>query len=162
MKTYKYLVYPLQFAVCLVTILICSILGICEIIINRPVSAIIFFAIAFLFLIVSFSSGAIITINESGIHRFILGKCTKSLTWNSISEIGVAGSKVLNQKNKNHTGTLYIYISEQRMTEEELFQMMLRWPSKKLFLQYTKTRMDSIQLYWSDKIATYNTGNLRF
>lgn len=163
MKESRYIVYPLQLIVSLATIAIAAPLAITTWIMKSIGTAILFTCITLLFILISLSNGSVISIGPEGISRSVLGKITKTLRWEEIAEVGVAGSKVFRQLNKQKTGTMYIYFSEETMTEDERFQMMFNWPPKgKLYLQYKKPRIESIRAFWKGTITTYNTGDLKF
>lgn len=162
MNKQHFLVHPFKLAVSLATALTAAVLGF-SLIAIRPVSAAVFFAISLLFLLVALSAGAMISVEPEGVRRQVLGKTTKFLSWEEIAEIGVAGSRIFAKSKKDKTGTLYIYLSERILTDEDRFQMMLNWPPKnQIYLQHTKARLDALQLHWSKKIQSYNAGNLKF
>ncbi|MGB8451005.1 MAG: hypothetical protein WCD89_01610 [Anaerocolumna sp.] len=117
--------------------------------------------IAFLFILLSLTYGTKITITEKGISSTILGKVKKSISWDKIAEISVAGTHILNPTNKNNTGTIYIIFSEEKLSDEQLFSILLKWPPKKrIYLKYSKEKLDMIQFYWSNQIHSYNIGKL--
>lgn len=158
----KYFVNPVEFTAAISTVIVAFTMAFSLLYIKRPVSALFFFGIALLFLKVSFTTGAKITISPEGITRSVLGKATKTLTWDEITEVGVAGSRIFNKGSKEKCGTLYIYFSKTPMDDQERFQMMLKWPPKdKLYLQYDQYRMDFIQALYNQKVHTYNTGSLK-
>ena len=158
----KYFVNPIEFTAAISTVAAAAVIACSLLYIRRPVSALVFFAIALLFFKVSFTAGAIITINPNGITRSVLGKVRNTFTCVEISEVGVAGSRIFNKGNKEKSGTLYIYFSKTPMTDEERFQMMLKWPPKdKIYLEHDKYRMDFIQTMYGKKVQTYNTGSLK-
>ncbi|MBT9777339.1 hypothetical protein GPL15_12575 [Clostridium sp. MCC353] len=158
----KYFVNPVEFTAAMCTVIVSAVISCSLVYIRRPVSALVFFLIALLFLKVSFTTGAKITINPDRITRSVLGKTTISFTWDEISEVGVAGSRIFNKGNKEKSGTLYIYFSKTPMTDEERFQMMLKWPPKdKIYLEHDKYRMDFIQTMYGKKVQKYNTGSLK-
>ena len=154
---------PIQFGISLATIVGSLLFGISLALISLWGSSLLFFAIAMLFVWVSSSCGAIITITDEGVTRSVFGKITKTMTWKEIKEIGVAGTDLFTKSKKDRTDTLHIYFSKSPMTDEERFDMMLQWPPKDgLYLQYTKNRAQTIQAFWSDKIHTYNAGEIFF
>jgi hypothetical protein len=158
----SFLVNPLRFIISIVTVIISLILAGTLFYISRPGSALLFFLIAVIFFIESFFSGAIVSVSNEGIKQTVFGKCIKEFRWAEIREIGVIGSNPFNKKEKGDPGTLYIYISKQTMNPQDRFGMILKWPNDKIYLQYTKQRIYSIQMQWNNKIDTYNTGNLIF
>ena len=130
---------------------------------NRFVSAFVFLLIALLFLYLFSIYGAIIRIESDGIRRSFLGYVTRFLSWNSISEIGVTGTKVFNKDSPQKTGSLYIYLSEKALAEEERFKIALEWPPKEqVFLTYSEAHIAIIQAHWRSKIQAYNAGDIYF
>ena len=159
----RYIVHPLKLGVSLITIAVSLLLAACEFVISRPLSGSLFIAIALLFLMTALNNGSMVSISIAGVQRSTLGLKHLSYSWEDIKEIGVFSSRLFTHSNKIHSGTLYIYFSPQPMSEEERFQMILNWSTKdKIILQYTKERMDTVQLLWSNKIQTYNAGDLHF
>lgn len=152
-----------RFAVALATTIFSLVLSICLITMGRYGSALAFFIIFLLFLPILKSYGATVTVDEEGIRSSFLGKTRLSMRWDEIGEIGVAGSRLFNNKNGEKPGFLYIYVSPSSMTDEERFQMMLKFPPKdKIFFSYSKESIFAVQMRWSSKIQTYNSGNVRF
>lgn len=161
-KTELFRVDSLRFWAAAGTSLISFILGITLIIIERYGSALLFFVIFLLFLPIIRIYGAAVTVDEEGIRSSFLGKPLLQMKWDEIQEIGVAGSKLFNNRNGKKTGTVYIYISRQTMTEDERFNMMLKFPPKdKIYFEYSKEAVLAVQMRWSSKIQTYNSGDIR-
>lgn len=159
----SFLVNPQKLIISIVTVIISLILTGTLFYISRPGSALLFFLIAVIFFIESFFSGAIVSVSNEGIKQTIFGKCIKEFGWAEIQEIGVIGSNPFHKTERGTPGTLYIYISKQTMNQQDRFDMVLKWPpNDKIYLQYTKQRLYSIQMQWNNKIYTYNTENLIF
>lgn len=138
------------------------IMTVCMLYIQRPVSAFIFGAVAVVFFFPACRFGSRITVTEKGIKRRLLWMTTAFWPWEDIAEAGVVGTRVFNRSAKK-TGTRYIYISRQKMTDESRFDMILSWPPKdKLFFLYTPEGIHAIQFYYSSKIEAYNAGELHF
>lgn len=158
----KYFVNPIEFTAAITTVIVTAVIAVCLLSIKRPVSALVFFFISLIFTKVSLTTGAKITINPEGVSRSVFGKVTKSFAWDQISEVGVAGSRIFAKGNKEKNGTLYIYFSQVPLTDQERFQMMLKWPPKdKIYLEHDKYRMDFIQTMYGKKVQKYNTGSLK-
>lgn len=158
---HRYIVNPFK---CIASLVSCIWLlgaGLCMIPIHRYGSAAVFSALALIFALISIQNGAVIQIDSAGIRKSILGFQTKELVWSDIGEIGVTGTKVFNRSHPEKTGGLYIYISETPMTDQERFNMMLKWPpAGKLYLSYQAKRLNALLPYWDRKIESYNVGNL--
>lgn len=158
----KYRIDSLKAAASIFTLLLCSILSVSLITIQRFGSAAVFFLIGLIFVKPLLTYGATISVEQSGIRCLFLTKTLNYFSWDEINEVGIAGTRIFSKNNLKKTGTLYLYISKVAMTDEERFDMMLNWPSKDiLFLTYSKERLDAIQLRFSNKIQTYNAGDLR-
>jgi hypothetical protein len=157
----SFLANPLKLIISIVTVIISLILAGTLFYIWRPGPALLFLLIAVIFLIESFFCGAIVSVSNEGIKQIMTGKCIKEFRWAEIQEIGVIGSNLFTKTAKDEHGTLYIYISKKMMNQQDRFDMILKWPpNDKIYLQYTKQRICSIQMQWNSKIDTYNTGNL--
>lgn len=139
------------------------ILAIALLTVERYGSVAVFLLVAVVFSIVSCVNGCVISVEEDGVRKSLLGKTLKFCHWSEIKEIGVAGSRVFLNDDKQHVGTLYIYFSPAVMDDETRFQMMLKWPpSDKLYMTYNRERMTAVQMHWSSKIETYHAGPITF
>ena len=162
MKKRSWFLDPLKLCVAAVVAAGASILAVVEFIIGETAMGVILLCVALLFVGVALYEGQTITIDENGVRRCLLGKENLCWRWEDIREIGVAGAKALGGS-KHHHGTLYIYFSQEHMREEDRMRMMLRQPVKdKILLQYTRQRMDAVQMYWSSTVETWNAGDLQF
>ena len=101
-----------------------------------------------------------ISITPAGISKKRLWFPAELYRWEDIAELGVVGTKVIGNKKSKRTGTLYIYASPQTMTEEERFQMALRWPPKLPYFVYKPELMECCRCYWEGKVASCNSGDL--
>lgn len=162
-KTEHFRADSLRFWAASATSLVSLILGISLITTGRYGSAVFFFIICLLFLPIIRIYGTTITIDEEGINSSFLKKPILQMKWNEIQEIGVAGSKLFNNRGGEKPGTVYIYVSKTLMTEEERFDMMLKFPPKdKIYFEYSKQAIFAVQMRFSSKIQTYNSGDIRF
>ena len=144
------------------TFLACMVLGGTYVYVGRYMMSVSFFLIALLFLAVGLHNSSMITIEDGGIRKSLFGKTICFMPWSEVKEVGVAGTKVFGATEKK-TGKLFIYISEQQMTDEDHFKMILEWPPREqLYLEYAKERIHLIQLHWKGEITTYQTGKLTF
>ena len=160
-KTYR--IDAFKAVVSFATVLFCFTIFVTLIIIHRFGSAAVFFLIGLLFINPLLAYGARIAVEPTGIRYLLLWKTIRFFRWEEIAEVGIAGTRVLRKKDSKNLGTLYIYISKTALTEDERFDMMLNWPPKKdtLFLTYSKQRLDAIQMLFSNKIQTFNAGDIR-
>lgn len=100
-------------------------------------------------------NGVQIEIHADGIRRRFLCFPARETSWREIREVGVCGSKLW-----RGPGTLYLYLSTERLTEEERFRMVLRWPPKQIWLRYKADRLNALLPFWTEKIVLYNAGDL--
>ena len=112
---------------------------------EKPVASIVFSLLFILYFYVCFwVVGARVTVDETGVWMHTLGIKLKRYTWEEIKEVGVAGIRVVNGKNK--TGSIYIYFSEEKMDDVQRHKMCLEWPPKKcIYLKYTAERFHCVQ-----------------
>ena len=105
--------------------------------------------------------GAVVRIEASGISRRALFRPRESYTWDELAEVGVFGTRLFHKAASKKTGTLYLYFSTEAMTEEERFNMVLKWPPKQLYFLFTQRNLELVQYFWDQKIVGFNTGDLR-
>lgn len=158
-----YLVDTFKAVVSIATVLFSLTIVFSLIIIHRLGSAAVFLLVGLLFLKPMLTYAASVCVDQTGIRCFLPWKTLKTFTWDEIGEVGVAGTKLFTGKNSKNTGALYIYVSKTAFTDEDRFDMMLHWPPKDLiYLTYSKQRLDEIQMRFSNKIQTYNAGDIHF
>ena len=156
-----YLADPGKMAVCAATGAGMLVLAYAMLSVDKFLPALVFVGIALLYFTAAAWTGARIVWDEKGVSQYILGKKVHSLAWDEVAEVGVAGLRVFNQGAPQKTGRLYLYFSKEVMTDDMRFQMILRWPPRdKIYLLYQADRLDSLRLYWTGKIETYNEGDL--
>lgn len=110
---------------------------------------------------ISVRNGALVHIDETSVLRRTLGIRGKTLVWDEIREVGVVGTKIIHNRNGRRTGTKYIYFSKREMTEEERFDMCLKWPPRDvIYIHYSLKKIHFVQKIWSGRIKLYNTGEL--
>lgn len=158
----KFRIDNFKAGVSIATLLFCSLISVSQIIIHRFGSAAVFFLVGLIFIKPILTYGATISVDQSGIRCHFLSKTLKNFTWDEVAEVGVAGTRIFAKKASKNPGTIYLYISKSTMTDEDRFDMMLNWPKKDIiFLTYSKQRLDAIQMRFSNKIQTYNAGDIR-
>lgn len=158
-----YLVDTFKAAVSIATVLFSLMIVLSLIILSRLGSAAVFFLIGLLFVKPVLTYAASVRVDQAGVRSFLPWKTLQSYTWDEVGEVGVAGTKLFTRKDSKNTGSLYIYISKTALTDEDRFDMMLHWPPKdRVYLTYSKQRLDEIQMRFSNRIQTYNAGDLHF
>lgn len=129
---------------------------------HRPRSAAVFLLLGIIFACAGAVNGTVIRLDEGGVNQVRMGKKLRAWTWGQVAEIGVCGTKVFNRRNPEKTGTLYIYLSQERLSDEERFDMILKWPPRdKMYFVYSKERLEEIQAISGAGIESYNTGELK-
>lgn len=157
-----YFVSPREFAVSAATAAGSAAIAVICIILGRYLSALVFAVITLVFLKMTLDAGARLSVGQTGITRRLFGKITHQISWEELSEVGIAGSKVFNKGNPAKTGTVYIYFSKEPMDDQERFNMMLKWPPKdKLYLSYNRSRLDFVKTVSGKEITGYNIGKLK-
>lgn len=160
MKSDKFCVDPFKCTVSAATIVLCIVLISVMVPLRELLAALVLLVIALLFSPIFVLYGSSLVLDEQGVHRRFCGMETACLSWAQIRETGVVGLKVFNNNDPKKTGTRYIYFSREKLSDQERFAMALKWPPKeKLYLRYTKERLDIVQSYWSNTIETYNAGH---
>lgn len=131
--------------------------------IGRAWSGAIFFLISLPFLWYIFIYGSTLTIDDDGVHLSFLGRRRQAIRWEDVAQLGIAGKKVFNGRNPKKTGSLYIYFSQKELSDDDCFQMMLKWPQAGVvFVQFSHDHLRRIQAFYSGTVKRYNTGKLFF
>lgn len=129
--------------------------------ISRPVSAILFLVMGAVFGYVALINGMAVNVDENGISKSLFGFVTMKFNWEDVAEIGVCGTKVFNKNHKDRVGTLYVYISPSLLSEQDRFEMILKWPPKdKIYFVFKQKHLELIQMVSGLKTEVYNTGDL--
>ncbi len=153
-----YIISPLKAIVSATTSIVSIVLMCTFLYLSATIPALVFLAIALLFAIIAINSAAKLSIDEEGVFKKTLFRKDRSLRWDEIQEVGIAGSKLFPKSDKGKPGQLYIYFSKTHLTDQERFDMMLKWPPRdKLFMQYTDKRAENILLLWEKPFVEYNT-----
>jgi len=130
------------------------------------------FALFFLVFILFFGAiavfyGSLVTLTKEGVTQRILFIPVRRLSWDEVQEFGVLGSrppfksKVSISRRFNKPGTLYFYVSPKKMTDDERFDLVLKWPPFHIcFFRYSQKRFEQVQFMADREIRTYNTGAL--
>jgi hypothetical protein len=158
---YHYIVNPFKGIIAIIFAFIFFISGGAMFSIYQPLPAVLFITIGIVYTISAVMNGTVVHVDKKGINKSVFGIVTMMFQWEEINELGVCGTNVFHKHHPKKTGTLYIYISKNKLDEQERFDMILKWPPKdKIYFVYTKKHLEAIQLLSKCKIKTYNTGNL--
>ena len=123
--------------------------------------AIVFLVIAVLFLPVVYLNGSMAVVDQDAVSLKFLGYVRMKLPWEEIQEIGVFGDRVFLRSNSKRTGTMHIYFSPWKMSDQERFNLAVKKPPKRVvFTVYSEEKITFIQSIWSAPIALYNVGDL--
>ena len=152
---------PLKAGICLFAFVFLTIVAATMAAIGRVVSGVIFFAVALGFLYVLTYYGAVLRVDEKGVRKSFLGLFRRSLRWEEIREMGVAGTRIFHRGNKNRAGTLYLYFASEEMDDDARFGMMLKWPQHdRIFLRFSHKRFAALQVWRPEAAVRYNVGKL--
>jgi hypothetical protein len=130
--------------------------------ISEFIGAITFMLLGFIFCYQLIINCMTVTISKEGVTRYFIKKPKDHLDWKNISEIGLIGEKVFT-RNPKRTGDKYIYFSTKPMTEDERFNMIVKWPPKTadiLYVEYSQTLLEKAQFYSKQNFKTYNVRDL--
>lgn len=120
----------------------------------------VFLVCALIFGYLFIKNAALVTITSENIQLSIFGFVRKQVLWSDIKELGLIGENVFSKKEKK-TGEKYIYFSPVKMTKDERFQMIVKWPPKNmLYMQYSKKVLEYTQAIWGKELKTYNVEDL--
>lgn len=158
----NYPVYLLKTIVAGLTALIFAVLAVIFFLMRFWIVGGIFVALLAVYLVIAIKNCYVIHIGEDRVYRIFPGRGI-SLNWSDIQDVGVVGIKVLGRAGRKYTGGKYIYFSDRKLSEDELFNICLKWPpDNMLFLHFSHKRIAYIQTRWENEITMYNTGNLSF
>ena len=159
----QYCVSPFKLAVSICTSLFSFLMAGVQIFLREWPAVILFFSVAVIFFAVAAANGSLIVLSPEGIQKKLAFLTLATLDWSDIKEVGVIGTKVFNGNHPSRTGTRYIYLSTAAFTDQERFRLALAWPPRNMiYLQYSKERLETVQLLWEGKIDTYNAGDVFF
>lgn len=155
----SYLVYVTKMLTGLGTFAVSAVLGSTYIYTGKFFEAAILCAIAIVFLVIGLNYSCVITIDASGVRKSLFGKTLRFLSWEQIQEAGVVGTKVFGS-DEERTGTRFLYFSPVKLTDEERFDMVLKWPPKEqIYLEYGKERLDLVRMLYYGTIESYRAGD---
>ncbi len=161
MESRKHFVNNVMFVFGLTYAVLLAALSITLFIISRPVSGILFLALAFPFGFIVFRYGSTVAMEDEAVTLRFLGIVRRRIRWKDLKDVCVCGTKVLNRLNKERCGTVYMIFSDKHIPENRLLDMMLRFPPKgKIYLKFTKDRLMELQMHWSRPVQKFNIGSL--
>lgn len=119
-----------------------------------------FLVIAAIFAFLFFQNAATITVTDASVSRSFLGLGKKAVPWSDIQELGLIGENVFSRK-KAKAGHKYIYFSPKKLTEKERFDMIVKWPPKKmLYVEYQEKTLEYTMTIWGKELKSYNAEDL--
>jgi hypothetical protein len=158
----KYIVDKAKFLTSLLTVVCCLIIAGTLAYMGRYGSTAVFVIIAAAYGFIAYIYGRCVVMDDDGIGFSFLGHKGLTIKWSEAAEIGIAGTKIFKKKESKKAGTLYIYVSKKKMTDDERFNMMLHWPPKdKVYMVFNQKRAETLQMHWSGKFTLYNEGNTK-
>ncbi len=156
------MVNPFLFGVALAFGLLLLTMAVVMIVIGRIGSAVIFFLMATAFLAVATGNGMTVSFQEEGVVRSLLGIRLSTLKWEEVREVGVCGNRPFHKKGSDRVGSHYLYFSREKMTEDQRFEMILKWPPRRqVYLLFSQERAAAAQIWWKHPLVFYNSGKLR-
>lgn len=124
-----------------------------------PAAAFLIVAALFGYVLVRYAS--IVEISEEGVRLRFLGLKRRELTWSEVRELGLIGENVFNRGKKNKTGDKYIYFSPVKLSADERFDMIVKWPPKdKIYVEYSEKLLTCAMSNWPGELETYNVEDL--
>lgn len=124
--------------------------------------AIVFLLLASLFLLITCRYLSVAVITRDGVELRLFSILRRRQDWSEIREVGIIGENVFLRSRQKGPGTLYVYFSPVELSEEERFQLAVKWPPKNMiYMNYLPERFEKIQYYWGKPVAKYNVGDLQ-
>lgn len=159
--TLRTVVNPLKAALALATVLFFAFYSIFYLIRALWLEATVFLVIAVLFLPVVYLNSSVVVVSPNEVCLKFLRYTRMQLSWSQIQEIGVLGNRVFRRSNSKHSGTIYIYFSPWKMSDQERFNLAVKKaPKEIIFTVYSEKKISFIQNLWSTPLTLYNVGNL--
>lgn len=120
----------------------------------------VFLIVAAIFAYLFFQNASTITVTDTAVTRSFFGLAKKTVPWSEIKELGLIGENVFNRK-KSKTGHKYIYFSPEKMNEKQRFDMIVKWPPKKmLYVEYQEKTLEYTMTIWGKELKSYNVEDL--
>ena len=126
------------------------------------VMAAVFLFLSGIFIWYFLSIAAIVRISAEGVERKSLLSGSLIVTWDDLKQVGILGTRAFPRSRMNRGGVKYIYFSRDVLNEEDLFRLILKWPSRDVpYVPYRRRNIDTVSLLWKGDIERYNTGDRR-
>ena len=123
--------------------------------------AAVFLAIAALFAFVLVRYASVVHIDDEKVRLTFLGLPRRELAWADIREMGLIGENVFSRGKKKKTGDKYIYFSPEKLTADERFDMIVKWPpSNKIYAEYSERLLEYAMTIWGKELEAYNVEDL--
>ena len=120
----------------------------------------VFLIVAVIFAYLFYQNASTVTITSESVIRSFFGLGKKELPWADIQELGLIGENIFSH-NKKKTGHKYIYFSPNKMTPKGRFDMVVKWPPKKmLYMEYQEKGLEYAMSVWGKELKTYNVEDL--
>lgn len=119
-----------------------------------------FLIIAAVFAFLFYKNASTVSVSPDSVCRSFFGLGKKEVSWDDIKEVGLIGENVFSRK-KTRTGHKYIYFSPKEMTKKQRFDMIVKWPPKKMiYVEYQEKGLEYIMSVWGKELKTYNVEDL--
>lgn len=120
----------------------------------------VFLIIAAVFAFLFYKNASTVSVSPDSVCRSFFGLGKKEVSWDDIKEVGLIGENVFSRK-KTRTGHKYIYFSPKEMTKKQRFDMIVKWPPKKMiYVEYQEKGLEYIMSIWGKELKTYNVEDL--
>ncbi len=158
---HKWMVDPVRFGLCLAMGVFFAAMAVVMLTISRQAAAGVVAVIGLIYLYNAVKWGALVEITPEHVSKTTSFKKVTTLQWSEIAEVCVMGTKVFRSNTAKRTGPMYICFLSSTRTEDEKFDMLLKWPpSKDLVLWFTPQRAAAVSMLWDGYVTTYNVGAL--
>lgn len=115
-----------------------------------------------LYAVLAVLNGKTVHVSSEGIETKLFGIPLRSMNWSQVKEMGIVGLRVLHRDSAKRTGEKYLYFSPRAMTDDERFDLCLKWPPKDIiYFRYRAKYMEHVMQCCDRDLVFYNTGNFQ-
>ena len=161
----KYMVDPIKFIVNAVAALFLLFFTVIALLEKSWILFAVFLASFSGFLFMAIGYGASIEIGKDSLtRRYPIPFFPRTkLKRNEVAEVGVMGTSPFykgEKWRKSRTGTIYLYFSKEKLTNNDRRELCLRWKPQIIRLRYSKDRAFQVQVFWDSELKKYHIGKL--
>ncbi len=130
---------------------------------QNTVGALVFGAIFLIFAGITIYAARLVQVDQKEMCVSYFGLFKRHYPWDELQEVGVMGLRIFKSKKSKASGLTYIYFSKEALTDDERFNIALRWPVNHIpYLLYNRKRLETIQFLWEKPISFYNADSAKF